>query len=402
MGSGLRVRGLSFDKEHVVVKSLLLVFVLLLLFNISEGNAQDSKASRDSNLLSRYVNQLVNDTSEASRPQFLVYPTVAYSPETSWEFGLSSLYVFYANRDTANRMSEIDAFTFITLENQYGLWFDHAIYTNKDRWFFLGRWRYQSFPLLYFGIGPDSPPDYLARVYGKQLQFRERVLGKVYNNLFFGFQLDYQRLSAVEFVPSSTEIVSVPYGGEGSANLGLGASLVYDTRHNVLNVRKGIFSEQAFVKYASSWGSDYSFTSVISDNRIYRPVNSRDVLAFQVLGQFNVGEVPFNQLALMGGESIMRGYYLGRFRDNNQLATQLEYRFLPLPLGFTDRIGAALFGGTGAVFYQLNTLSMSDFKWSAGGGLRFLLFPKKDIYTRFDVAFTGEGTGFYIFIGEAF
>jgi hypothetical protein len=31
-----------------------------------------------------------------------------------------------------------------------------------------------------------------------------------------------------------------------------------------------------------------------------------------------------------------------------------------------------------------------------------LMFPKKDIFSRFDVAFTREGSGIYIFIGEAF
>ncbi len=149
-------------------------------------------------------------------------------------------------------------------------------------------------------------------------------------------------------------------------------------------------------------GSSYSFTTILSDTRIYRPINSRDVLAAQLLGQFNTGNVPFNQLALLGGESIMRGYYLGRFRDNNQIATQVEYRFLPLPLGFTKRWGAALFAGTGTVFPNVRSLSVNNWVWSAGGGVRFLLFPKKDIFTRLDVAFTQEGPGFYIFIGEAF
>jgi hypothetical protein len=39
---------------------------------------------------------------------------------------------------------------------------------------------------------------------------------------------------------------------------------------------------------------------------------------------------------------------------------------------------------------------------ASGGGLRFLLFPKKDIFSRLDFAVTREGTGIYIFIGEAF
>jgi len=39
---------------------------------------------------------------------------------------------------------------------------------------------------------------------------------------------------------------------------------------------------------------------------------------------------------------------------------------------------------------------------TGGAGLRFLLFPEKDIYTRIDYALTKEGSGFYFFIGEAF
>ncbi len=121
----------------------------------------------------------------------------------------------------------------------------------------------------------------------------------------------------------------------------------------------------------------------------------------QLLGQFNIGAAPFNQLAMLGGESIMRGYYLGRYRDNNQLAFR-QGRMLPLPLSFTKRFGATVFAGTGTVFNHINSLDASNFVWSAGAGLRYLLFPKKDIYTRLDLAFTREGTGVYIFIGEAF
>ena len=98
----------------------------------------------------------------------------------------------------------------------------------------------------------------------------------------------------------------------------------------------------------------------------------------------------------------MRGYYLGRFRDKNLVAAQVEYRMLPLPLGFTNRWGAAVFASTGTVSGSLGALSKKNMLWAAGGGVRFLIFQKKDIFTRLDVAFTREGTGIYIFIGEAF
>jgi outer membrane protein assembly factor BamA len=191
-------------------------------------------------------------------------------------------------------------------------------------------------------------------------------------------------------------------GANGSNNLGLGAGIVLDNRHNILNVRDGFYSELAVLHSNPTWISTYKFSSVYSDTRIYKPIGKNNVLATQLLGQFNFGDVPFNQLAQLGGENIMRGYYYGRYRDKHQLATQIEYRMLPLPLKFTKRIGAAIFASTGTVFNNTNSLSVSNLKFSGGAGLRFLLFPKKDIWTRMDYAITKEGGGFYLFIGESF
>ena len=112
----------------------------------------------------RYFDKLLNDTNDLSAPKFMTYPTLAYSPETRWEIGFSSLYIYSAKRDLLNRLSEVKAFTFYTLENQYGIWLDHMLYTDKNTWFFLGRARYQSFPLLYFGIGPDSQSERISLI----------------------------------------------------------------------------------------------------------------------------------------------------------------------------------------------------------------------------------------------
>ncbi len=110
--------------------------------------------------------------------------------------------------------------------------------------------------------------------------------------------------------------------------------------------------------------------------------------------------MPFNQLALMGGENLMRGYYLGRYRDNVLVATQAEYRFLPFP--FSKRFGGAVFGSLGAVSPSMADLNLDQVRFAGGAGLRYLLFPNKDIFIRFDVAATNEGFGYYFYIGEAF
>jgi len=371
-----------------------LVLSLFCLLNSLCGQAQNT------NFASRYINKLINDTSQTDQPQFMFYPTLGYSPETNLEVGLSGLYVYYSKGDTTNRLSEMNGFAFYTLQNQYGLLADHTLYSHHNKWILPGRIRYQSFPILYHGIGPTSPEEHLAEVNSNQLQIRERALRQIFRNLYFGFEIDFQKLSSVEFELNSDEPFPLPLGSSGSENLAFGLGLLYDKRHNVLNVRNGQFSELAFLKYNTWWGGDYNFTTIILDNRFYRSLNKRDVLAAQLLGQFNTGNTPFNMLALMGGESMMRGYYSGRYRDKNQLAAQVEYRMLPFP--FSKRFGASFFTSTGTVFNSFKSFNLRDFVVAGGGGLRFLLFPKKDIFTRLDVAFTKEKPGFYIFIGEAF
>ncbi|WP_339880090.1 BamA/TamA family outer membrane protein [uncultured Algoriphagus sp.] len=374
-----------------------LFVVLLLCTSVSDVFSQSTSFIR------RYVQGFITDTADISRPQFIAYPLIAYAPETNWEFGASGLYLFYSNRDTLNRLSEIVAQGFYTIENQYGGFVEHALYSNKNKWFFLGNIKFQSFPMSFYGIGIDSQLANEQKVDALQFLVKERVLRKVTRNFYAGLEFELNRYSDVSFsnpepISSGDQLI----GSEGSSNLGLGFGLLIDNRHNVLNVREGYFSELAILNYSQSLGSEYNFTSVTSDSRYFKTVRKNQVLAMQLLGQFTTGSVPFNQLPQLGGPYLMRGYYQGRFRDNNYVATQIEYRFLPLPLGFSKRIGAAVFASTGTVFSSHESLQLRNFTGSAGAGLRFLLFPKKDIFIRADYAFTREGGGFYLYIGEAF
>lgn len=356
--------------------------------------------AQEAGLVKRVWNSIFNDTTSMERPKFIAYPTLAYSPETEWEIGVSAVYVYYANQDIKNRLSEITAFSFVTLENQYGLWMDHALYSDQSKWFFLGRIRLQQFPLHYFGVGPDTNGQELARIDAGSINIRERVLRKVYKSLYLGLETDFQKLSDVSLTSLTSEPYEMPRGLQKFSNIGLGFGLVYDNRHNVLNVRDGFFGETGFLRYDNAWGSDFEFTSFFFDSRYYHSMNKSQVLASQIYFSEVQGTAPFNQLSLMGGESLMRGYYLGRYRDQTLLAAQTEYRFLPFP--FSERWGAAAFVGVGTVSDGISELDFSKLKVAGGTGVRFLIFRSKDIFTRFDVAVTEDGLGYYFFIGEAF
>lgn len=381
-------------------------FLVLIVSFVS--SAQEEKPIKKS--IFSYVNRIIKDTVAEEKSQFMMYPTIGYEPETSLEIGFSPLYVYYAKEDINNRLSEISGFAFYTLNNQFGASFEHAIYSDKDKWFFLGELEYQRFPLQYYGIRSQLesvPLEYTYIVDGRQIKIKERVLRKIANNFFIGFEADFRSLSKVEFEPAEGEDernIDLPFGSEGTTNLGLGLGLVYDERHNVLNVRDGFFSELSFIQFNPFWKSEVDYYNIVTDTRYYKSFNNkRNVLAAQLLGEFNFGgDIPFNQLALMGGKNMMRGYFLGRYRDKKLLATQVEYRMLPIDLGFTKRWGATLFSSVGSVFDEFGTIDNYEFKWAIGGGIRFLLFQKKDIYARFDYSFTPDENGFYLTIGEAF
>ena len=348
----------------------------------------------------RYIKRVFEAEEDPTEPKLINYPTLAFAPETNWEIGVSSLYVYTANRDLTNRLSETKSFAFYTLESQYGLWLDHALYTDKDKWFFLGKARYQNFPLLYHGIGRESPAEVQSMIEGRYLIFRERIMRETRRSLYVGLELDFQKLSGVGYTSSTEDFTPPEFGGAGSTNLGLGLGVIYNNIYNAMNPRQGVYSEWGFLAYDAFTGSDFDFVSYISDNRFYKPIQANKVLAFQIYGQLTTGTPPFNMLALMGGETLMRGYYLGRYRDKNQVAGQVEYRVLPF--SFSKRLGASLFMATGQVFGDDFSFDWKHFLPAGGAGLRFLIFPTKDIYTRLDMAFTSEGQGFYFFIGEAF
>jgi len=350
--------------------------------------------------LPEWVNHLVNDTGSSAKPRFLFYPTLGFSPETRWEFGASALVVFHYHNDTTLRLSEISTFGFYTEMKQVGLWLDHAIYGKDNNILTLGKVRLQNYPLKYYGVGNTISKHPIAVVPATYYNIRERLVYRLHGNFFAGLELDYQHLSNPTFQwdeSVANNNIPIPRGGNGSRNLGVGLGLLWDSRHNILNVREGFLAEVAYLHYGNVFSESFPLNTLFVDGRYFHAVKKNQVLALQVLGQFSSGEVPFNQLSMMGGETMMRGMYLGKYRDKQYLAAQAEYRFLPF--GFSKRLGGAVFASIGSIS---STFPTENYKLAGGAGLRYLLFPKKDIFTRLDVGFEKHGYGIYFYIGEAF
>ena len=120
------------------------------------------------------------------------------------------------------------------------------------------------------------------------------------------------------------------------------------------------------------------------------------ILAFDLHGEFNYGDVPWNMLAALGGSARMRGYYEGRYRDKNLIETQIELR-----QHIWRRNGIAVWVGAGNVFP-----SFSGFKWGhtlPNYGIGYRWEFKNRVNVRLDYGFGKKGqSGFLFNINEAF
>ena len=362
-----------------------------------QDNSAEAGDHANRGFIQRQLDQLLGSEESATESGFLIFPTVSYAPETQWDFGLNTLYVYFANDRIENRLSEINVYTFYTQEEQYGLWADHTIYTDHNEWFLYGKARFQYFPMNFFGVGLDATPDVKAVIDSDLIWVRERILKKWKGSLYWGVELDFRSTQNIVVRPQgSTSLTPLPFGIDGGVQTGIGLGLIYDSCYNAMNVRDGVLAELGFLNYSSAL-STYPMSVLFFDNRWFFPTTHTQVLALQIQGEFAFGEIPFNQLPTIGGANLMRGYYVGRYRDKRAMAAQVEYRWLPFTSGW--RLGGAVFAALGTVS---SSWAVERALWSAGLGLRYLLFPQKDIFSRFDYAFTEEGTGAYFYIGESF
>jgi len=77
---------------------------------------------------------------------------------------------------------------------------------------------------------------------------------------------------------------------------------------------------------------------------------------------------------------------------------QTEYRQY-----FSKRFGFVAFAGLGDVGSEITSLKFKEFKYSFGGGLRYLFNKKENVNLRVDIGIGKDGnTGIYFGIEEAF
>ena len=376
----------------------------LLCSLLFTGISLSAVAQKEDNLIKKVIKKVFSSTSDSTRgPSFMVLPAVAYAQETGLEIGIASTYNFYMDRtDLQSKTSNVMLIATVTTEKQKKVNLTSDLWTKGNEYHILTDIRLRDWPFNFYGIGNDTwkaDEDYLEQtLYRFKVDVEKRLAPKFYVGVNANYDNFKFRDVETGGIFESPEI----YGKSGGQFLALGVSALYDTRDVTTFTTKGFYGRVKYAYAPNFFGKEnYQGSMIEVDIRGYYPFSNKVSLATQGLYRGTYGNnIPFYAMRDLGGDMSMRGYYLGRYKDNNYATAQAElrYRFMP-------RFGATGFLGTGSTFSRSNNLRLVP---SYGGGIRYFFSIEHSSSIRLDYAFgekrAGEKrqSGFYLSISEAF
>jgi outer membrane protein assembly factor BamA len=324
-------------------------------------------------------------------------PVVYYSPETRLGFGaLVSANVNLG--DSAATVSYLQSSLIYTLNKQYQLSNIGRLYTNGNRHIIQYRIYFAYFPEYYFGYETTDPELHKELIDYKRFNVELRKYWQVKDVFYAGVYGRYNSLFKVHSPESGSLHDGSPWGYDGYSILGFAPALSLDSRDSQVYPREGFFLETFWMKYPGS-SNQINFTHFRFDARAYKPVGflNDDVLAFQLLFNLNEGNVPFRDMADIGGPYMMRGYYTGYFRFIIIYSFQTEYRFMVSKL-----FGFAVWGGGSLVSEKWSEPLNHSLKPNFGAGLRLRINQKDRLNLRADYGMGRNQSGLYLDAAEAF
>jgi len=368
------------------------MFLTALVGAVGPAHAQEPGASDAS------PQETSADSADDDGGSLIPLPVIFYQPETGLGFGLTGINYYRASPgDTISPPSSLSLVGIYTTKNQLVLAVSSDMYLAEDLWRISSSVSYSKFPTKYWGIGNDTPDSAEEDYTPRALTLKLWPQRKVATGWYVGLAANILDRSVSEATEDGLIDSGLAPGVDDEQAIGLGGSLIRDSRDNRVYPRRGSYHKLLVDLFADVWFGDNGFGVYTLDLRKYFPVARTHVLALQALGIATSGEPPFDLYPQLGGESLLRGYFQGRYRDRSLLALQGEYR---LPLFW--RFGAAGFVGVGQVAPDIGGFGLDRF-WVAGGaGLRFLLAKREGLNIRADFAFGEGSSGFYLSIGEAF
>lgn len=354
-------------------------------------------------------------SASAGQRFFVVAPTIGSKPTTGLTVGLNGNMAFFAADPASTHISSISAGFRVSQMGQVLSGARFAIFTPGDSWFVQGDNRLSWTSLNTYELGAEAQSAGTVNVKFDQVRLYETAYRRVEPGLFVGVGLNIDAHANVRpsdgaqgaFTNSAYLAYSAVHGFSPQRQVSTGTSvgLLYDTRDNAINARRGVLASTTYRTFFTGLGGDSTWQELVYDARTYRAL-SRDghhTLAFWTMGDFVTGGVaPFWDLPAIAADGrSARGYGEGRYRGDQLMYGEVEYRSTVTSNGL---IGFVAFANVTTISSTDQAQSLfTEFAPGAGGGLRVLLNKRSRTNLCADYGFGKAGSrGFYLAIQEAF
>jgi len=393
------------------------IYALILFFSFSlffvDSYAQTDSSSGQKDLadvirsLGKHRKDTVRNKVDSSKYHFSIVPAIGYTLSTGFALIVASNVAFYTNDPDKTNVSSIMAPVVYSQYNQLTIPLQANIWTKDNKYNIISDWRYYKYPQDTYGLGGHTSLDEANQIDYSQLRIRQSVLRKLALNIYagVGYYLDYHWNIKEEGQPDGSESDAKKYGlPPTSTSSGPVLNLLYDNRKNSINPQGGLYANILYHPNYVFMGSDANWQSMTIDVRKYfRFPNSRSILAFWNYDWLTLsGKPPYLDLPSTGWDNYNntgRGYIQGRFRGENMLYLETEFRFAITRNGL---FGGVLFANAQSVSnYPANDF---DAIWPAAGlGLRIKVNKHSNTNIAIDYGFgLGGSRGFFVNLGEVF
>lgn len=341
-----------------------------------------------------YFGESTTDKTFEKKIDFTFAGGPSYSKNTSFGIGLLAAGLYRLDRtDSITAPSDVSIFGNVSVSGFYalGVTGNNIFSHNKRRINYTVM--FASAPRSFWGIGYDAGRYNPESTYSEKRYLVEgRYLHEFLLHAYIGGLVSFEHVRGLKF----SDPAYLAGQKQRYTATGVGAILEYDSRDFIPSPFRGVyvsFQETLFPKGLGNCGKTLWRTTFTAD--AYGQIWKGGVLAADLYAVFNSDGTPWPMLARMGGGQRMRGYYQGRYTDNDMITVQVELR-----QRIWRRIGCAVWGGAGNVFPSLSRFDWSQTLPNYGAGLRWEL--KKRVNVRLDYGFGKKTSGFLLNINEAF
>ena len=175
-------------------------------------------------------------------------------------------------------------------------------------------------------------------------------------------------------------------------DVGLAASLTYDTRDNTILPTNGFLVELTGWQHDESIGSDFNYSLASFKGLWFTPLGKKYVLGARIVSSAVDGNPPFFAFPYVR----LRGIPALRYQGEVASAIEFEAR-----RQVAERWTASLFAGAGSVRVGAEQVETEDEIRTIGIGTRFLAFREQDAWVGVDIARGPEDLTAYIQVGSS-